>query len=148
MHEGGPDDVGGADGHPGVNLPGTVAELRAVFDRYEDALVANELDVLDVLFWPSPLTVRYGIADVQHGGEAVVAFRRALARQTAPRRLHDTVVQTFGPGFGVVATEFTLEDGTEGRQSQTWVRFTDGWRVVAAHVSIGPASTGADAHDP
>jgi hypothetical protein len=127
--------VPGAGG--AVNDPGVVAELRAVFERYEAALVANEVDVLDELFWPSELTVRYGIADVQHGGAAVARFRRALARQTAPRVLHDTVLRTFGASYGVVATEFTLEDGTEGRQSQTWVRFDAGWQVVAAHVSLG-----------
>jgi hypothetical protein len=120
------------------------AELRAVFDRYEAALVGNDLERLDELFWSSELTVRYGVADVQHGGEAVARFRRSLDRQTAPRRLHDTVVQTFGSAFGVVATEFTLEDGVEGRQSQTWVRFAEGWRVVAAHVSLDPARAGTD----
>ena len=120
-----------------VNDPLVVAELRAAFERYERALVANDLDLLDELFWSSPLTVRYGIADVQHGADSVSRFRRALTRQTAPRQLHGTVVRTFGPACGVVATEFTLEDGTEGRQSQTWVRLAEGWRVVAAHVSLG-----------
>jgi hypothetical protein len=122
-----------------VNRPEVVAELRAVFDRYEAALVGNDVDLLDELFWASPLTVRYGLADVQHGAEEVARFRRGLARQTAPRELHDTVVRTFGTDAGVVATCFTLEDGREGRQSQTWVRFPPGWRVVAAHVSLAPA---------
>ncbi len=156
VSEGGPVGANGAGAgdadDPGapfeVDDPATAAELRAVFDRYEAALVANEREVLDELFWPSRLTVRYGVADVQHGGGAVARFRRSLARQTAPRRLHDTVVQTFGPTFGVVATEFTLEDGTEGRQSQTWVRFAAGWRVVAAHVSIGTLPAGARTSDP
>jgi hypothetical protein len=121
-----------------VNRPEAVSSLRAVFDRYEAALVANDVDLLDELFWASPLTVRYGIADVQHGADEVARFRRGLVRQTAPRRLHDTVVRTFGTDTGVVATGFTLEDGTEGRQSQTWVRFPAGWRVVAAHVSLAP----------
>jgi hypothetical protein len=121
-----------------VNDPTVVAELRAVFEAYEAALMANDVDLLDELFWVSPLTVRYGIADVQHGADEVARFRRSLTRQTPPRRLHDTVVQTFGASSGVVATEFTLQDGTEGRQSQTWIRFPPGWRVVAAHVSLGP----------
>jgi hypothetical protein len=124
-----------------VNHPGTAAELRAVFERYEAALLANDVDLLDELFWASPLTVRYGIADVQHGADEVARFRRGLVRQTGPRVLHDTAVRTFGTDAGVVATQFTLDDGTEGRQSQTWVRFSDGWRVVAAHVSLAPGSS-------
>jgi hypothetical protein len=120
-----------------VDRPEVVAEMRAVFERYETALVANDLDVLDELFWKAPGVVRYGLADVQHGWDEVSRFRRGLDRQTPPRRLVATVIRTFGADLAVVATEFeSLEDDTvRGRQSQTWVRFPEGWRIVAAHVS-------------
>jgi uncharacterized protein (TIGR02246 family) len=128
-----------------VNDEATVTEVRAVFERYEQALVANDVDTLDALFWPSPLTVRYGLADVQHGFEAVAAFRRGLPRQTPPRTLRNTVIRSFGPDVAVVFTEFVPEaaDGEDvapgvGRQSQTWVRFGAGWQVAAAHVSWVP----------
>lgn len=123
--------------HDDVDRPDVVAEMTAVFERYEAALVANDVDVLDELFWKAPGVVRYGLADVQHGWDEVSDFRRALDRQTPPRRLHGTVVRTFGADLAVVATEFTSleDDGVGGRQTQTWVRFPEGWRVVAAHVS-------------
>lgn len=121
-----------------VTLAPVVAEVLATFERYESALVGNDVDVLDELFWRSPMTVRYGVADVQHGWNDVSSFRRGLAQQTFPRRLERTVVTTFGPDVAVVATEFVPLDAPSprGRQSQTWVRFAEGWRVVAAHVSL------------
>jgi hypothetical protein len=130
-----------------VDLPDVVAEVRAVFARYEAALLANDLDVLDELFWDSPATVRYGFADVQHGFAEVTAFRRSLPRQSAPRRLVHTVITTFGHDVATVWTQFVFDErGQEapdghgmaarvGRQSQTWARVDGGWRVVAAHVS-------------
>ena len=125
------------DAMPEVNRPAVVAEVRAVFDRYEAALVANDVDVLDELFWHSPHTERVGIADRQHGFEEVSAARRALARQTPPRTLHDLVITTFGDDVATITTEFVPDDGATpvGRQSQTWIRFAQGWRVVSAHVS-------------
>jgi hypothetical protein len=120
-----------------VNRTDVVAEVRAVFMRYESALVANDLDVLDELFWDSPNTERFGLADRQHGSADVSAHRRALPRQTPPRALRDLVITTFGDHTAVVSTEFVPDDGDSptGRQSQTWIRFPEGWRVVAAHVS-------------
>jgi hypothetical protein len=119
-----------------VNRPDVLAEVTAVFERYEAALLANDVDVLDELFWDDPATLRYGFAETQHGFVAVSAFRRSLVRQSAPRRLVDTIVTTFGTDVATVNTEFSL-DGTDriGRQSQTWVRRDGGWRVVSAHVS-------------
>ena len=127
---------------PAINRPEVVAEVRATFDRYEAALVANDLGVLDELFWASPHTERVGLADRQHGFDEVRAHRRGLARQTPPRALRDLVVTTFDDHTAVVTTEFVPDDGASpvGRQSQTWLRFPDGWRVVAAHVSW-PAPT-------
>jgi hypothetical protein len=120
-----------------VNRTDVVDEVRAVFLRYEAALVANDLDVLDELFWASPHTERVGLADRQHGSAEVSAHRRSLPRQTPPRTLRDLVITTFDDHTAVVTTEFVPEDGGTpiGRQSQTWIRFPEGWRVVAAHVS-------------
>jgi hypothetical protein len=121
-----------------VDRPEVVAELRAVFERYEVALVANDLDTLGELFWDDPRTERVGLGDRQHGYRAVQAARAGLPRQTPPRALRDCVITTFGDDMGVVTTEFVTDDPSIplGRQSQTWVRFPQGWRVVAAHVSV------------
>lgn len=122
---------------PEVNRPDVVAEVRAVFERYEAALLANDLDVLDELFWQSEHTERIGLRDRQHGFATVRAARRALPRQTPPRTLRELVITTFDDCMAVVTTEFVPDDGATpvGRQSQTWVNFAEGWRVVGAHVS-------------
>ena len=119
-----------------VNLPDVVAAVRAAFERYEAALVANDLATLDELFWDSAETVRYGFADVQHGFAEVSAFRRSLPRQTAPRTLLRTSITTFGSDAAAVTTEFVLDgEARVGRQSQLWIRMADTWRVASAHVS-------------
>ena len=119
-----------------VNRPEVVAEVTEVFERYERALVANDVDVLVELFWDSDLTVRYGIDEAHQGHGAIAAYRREQAMATPPRDLRDTVVTTFGDDVAVVDTEF-LPHGSDavGRQSQTWIRTTEGWRVASAHVS-------------
>lgn len=123
--------------------PAVVAEVQAAFARYEAALVANDLDTLDDLFWHDERTVRIGLDDRQDGFTAVSAFRRSQARQTPPRTLRNTSILTFGDDVAVVTTEFVPTDGSpEGRQSQTWIRFADGWRVVAAHVSFAASPSG------
>jgi len=123
--------------NPPLNLPEVHAEVCTVFARYEDALVNNKLDVLDELFWPSEHTVRYGVGENLHGIEAIRAFRQARPSQGLARTLHHTVITTFGRDFATAMTEFRREGGTKlGRQSQTWVRTPEGWRVVAAHVSL------------
>jgi hypothetical protein len=120
-----------------VNLPDVLAELTAVFERYEDALVHNKVDVLDELFWPSALTVRYGVGENLRGIEAIRAFRAARPSTGLARTLSNTVLTTYGRDFGTAMTEFQREGSAKtGRQSQTWVRFPAGWRVVAAHVSL------------
>jgi hypothetical protein len=120
-----------------VNLPEVHAELCAVFMRYEDALVNNRLDVLDELFWHSQHTVRYGAGENLVGIDAIRAFRAARPTVGLARSLQHTVITTHGTDFGTAMTEFRREGGTKlGRQSQTWVRFPEGWRVVAAHVSL------------
>jgi hypothetical protein len=126
---------------PSVNEPAVVASVLATFERYEAALLANDLDALDHFMWRDPRVVRVGIDDRQDGFAAISAFRRSLARQTPPRVLRDTVVVVFGDDTAVVTTAFVPSDGSpEGRQSQTWVRMPEGWRIVAAHVSTAMSS--------
>ena len=120
-----------------INLPEVLAELTAVFARYEDALVHNKVEVLDELFWNSPLTIRYGVAENLIGFEAIQAFRAARPAAGLDRRLTNTVITTYGQDFATAMTEFHRDGSTRvGRQSQAWVRMPQGWRVVAAHVSV------------
>ncbi|MEW5881346.1 MAG: oxalurate catabolism protein HpxZ [Pseudomonadota bacterium] len=120
-----------------VNLPDVLTEVRAAFARYEDALVNNRLDVLDELFWSSAHTVRYGVAENLVGIDAIRAFRAARPAHGLARTLQRTVITTFGRELATAMTEFRREGSPKlGRQSQTWVRFLEGWRVVAAHVSL------------
>ena len=121
---------------PVINLPDVLAEVTQVFARYEDALVNNRIDVLDELFWPSAQTVRYGVAENLVGIDAIRAFRAARPAAGLARALMRTVITTYGRDFATAMTEFAREgQPASGRQSQTWVRFAEGWRVVAAHVS-------------
>jgi hypothetical protein len=120
-----------------INLPDVHAEVTAIFERYEDALVNNRVEVLDELFWPSEHTVRYGVAENLLGIEAIRAFRNARPAQGLKRTLQNTVITTFGRDCATAMTEFQREGGNKvGRQSQTWVRLPAGWRIVAAHVSL------------
>jgi hypothetical protein len=120
-----------------INIPEVLAEMSAVFARYEDALVTNKVDVLDELFWDSPLTVRYGAGENLIGIDAIRAFRIARPAAGLARSLANTVITTHGRDFATAMTEFRRDNSTRcGRQSQTWVRMADGWRVVAAHVSV------------
>ena len=120
-----------------INLPDMLAEVTAVFARYEHALVNNLVDVLDELFWNSPHTVRYGAAENLIGIEAIRAFRAGRPAIGLARRLSNTVITTYGRDFATAMTEFQRGGSVrQGRQSQTWVRMRKGWRVVAAHVSL------------
>ena len=120
-----------------INIPAIHAEVSAVFARYEDALVLNKVDVLDELFWTSEHTVRYGVAENLVGIEAIRAFRAARPSVGLMRTLQNTVITTYGRDFATAMTEFRREGGNKlGRQSQTWARMPEGWRVVAAHVSL------------
>lgn len=120
-----------------INIPEVLAEVTAVFARYEDALVNNRIEVLDELFWTSEHTVRYGGGENLVGIEAIRAFRSARPVTGLARSLANTVITSYGRDFATASTEFYREgDARTGRQSQTWVRFVEGWRVVAAHVSL------------
>ncbi len=120
-----------------LDLPEVVAEVRAAFERYEQALVSNDVAVLDELFWRDPRTVRYGATENLYGYEQIAAFRQARPAQGLARTLRNTVITTHGRDFATVWTEFTRPGVRRiGRQSQVWVRRPEGWRVVAAHVSL------------
>jgi len=119
-----------------IDDPHALAELRIAFDRYEVALLANDLATLDDLFWNDQRVVRFGFDDCQHGYGEVSAFRASLVRQSPPRRLSRVTMTTFGPDVAVVAAEFAPEGSTAvGRQSQTWARVEGQWKVVHGHVS-------------
>ena len=120
-----------------VNLPDVVAEVEAAFRRYEKALVTNNVTVLDELFWRSPHTLRYGAAENLYGWEQIASFRAGRSPAGLARTLHNTVITTYGRDMATANTEFRRETTTKtGRQSQTWVRMPEGWRIVAAHVSL------------
>ena len=122
---------------PEINLPDVVAEVQAQFRRYERALVGNDVAELDALFWNSPHTLRYGATENLYGYEAICAFRAARPALGLARTLLKTVITTFGRDFATANLEFQREGNPKtGRQSQTWMRTADGWRVVAAHVSL------------
>lgn len=121
-----------------VNLPAVVAEVEAAFARYEAALVGNDVAVLDELFWDGPHTIRYGIGENLYGPAEIAAFRAARSPAGLARRLSRTVITSYGCDMAVAATLFHRDGapGRVGRQMQTWARMPEGWRVVAAHVSI------------
>lgn len=120
-----------------INRPDVLAEVTAAFERYEDALVNNKVDVLDELFWNSPHTLRYGATENLYGYAAIQAFRAGRSPAGLMRELGRTVITTYGRDFATANTEFRRAgSATVGRQSQTWVRTPAGWRVVAAHVSL------------
>jgi hypothetical protein len=120
-----------------INLPDVLIEVTAAFDRYEQALVGNDVAVLDELFWSSPHTLRYGVTENLYGYDAICAFRAARPAQGLARTVLKTVITTYGRDFATANIEFQRGTGAPpGRQSQTWMRTPDGWRVVAAHVSL------------
>lgn len=120
-----------------INLPAVVAEVTMAFARYEAALVNNQVDVLDELFWDSPHTLRYGAGENLYGYDAIRAFRAGRSPQGLARRVLRTAITTYGHDFATTNIEFQ-RDGSDriGRQSQTWMRTPKGWRVVSAHVSL------------
>jgi hypothetical protein len=124
-----------------TNLPDVKAEVEAAFAAYEAALVSNDIETLQRLFWDSDLTIRYGIAENLYGYDNIGAFRAARSPVGLARTTSRTVITTFGRDFATASTLFHRDTapGTIGRQMQSWVRTPDGWRVVAAHVSVIPA---------
>ena len=121
-----------------VDLPDVLAEVTGQFARYEAALVGNDVTVLDELFRADARTLRYGIGENLYGYDAITAFRAARSPAGLMRRTENTVITTYGRDTAVASTLFYREStpGRVGRQMQTWVRFPEGWKIVAAHVSI------------
>src|SRR5438477_6934422 len=121
-----------------IDLPEVLAEVTAAFDRYEKALTTNDVTMLDDTFRVDPRTIRYGGTENLYGYEEIAAFRAARSPVGLARTLSKTVITTYGRDFAVASTLFRRPSmaGKVGRQTQTWVRFPEGWRVVAAHVSV------------
>ena len=123
---------------PEIDIPEIVAEVGAAFQRYEVALNANDVAVLDELFWNNPLTLRYGIGENLYGYAQIAAFRSGRSPAGLARRIKGTVITTYGRDMATANTLFERDSapGKIGRQSQTWMKTPAGWRVVAAHVSL------------
>ena len=120
-----------------INIPEVLAEVTAQFARYEQALTGNDVAVLDELFWNSPHTLRYGAGENLYGYEQIAAFRAARPSQGLAREVLRTAITTYGRDFATANIEFRRSGSPRtGRQSQSWVRMPEGWRVVAAHVSL------------
>ncbi|MGB7803142.1 oxalurate catabolism protein HpxZ [Buttiauxella sp.] len=120
-----------------IDRPAIVNEVSDAFYRYEQALITNDIAVLDELFWSDPRTVRYGASENLYGIDEIRAFRNARSSQGLDRILQNTTITTYGDDMAVACTEFTREGSDKiGRQMQTWVKFPYGWRIVAAHVSV------------
>lgn len=121
-----------------IDLPDVLAEVGAAFARYEAALVGNDVAVLGELFRDDPRTLRYGMGENLYGYDAIQAFRGARSPVGLMRRTARTVISSYGRDTAVASTLFYRDSlpGKVGRQMQTWVRFAEGWRIVAAHVSI------------
>lgn len=121
-----------------IDLPDVVVEMRAAFERYETALVNNDVETLNALFRDDPRTIRYGSAENLYGYDEIKAFRGARSSAGLARVLSNTVITTYGRDFAIASTLYhrATQPGKTGRQMQSWVRFSEGWRVVAAHVSL------------
>lgn len=121
-----------------INLPDVKAEVDALHDRYEAALMANDTDTLQALFWNSPNTIRYGIGETLYGWEEIGAFRSARSPVGLARTTSRTRITTYGRDYATASTLFERASlpGKIGRQMQTWARMPEGWRIVAAHVSV------------
>ena len=121
-----------------VDRPEVVKEVKEVFERYERALMSNDVETLNALFSNDPRTIRYGVAENLYGHSEISSFRAARSPVGLARTLSRTMITTFGRDFATASTMFhrPTAPGKIGRQMQTWVRFNDGWRIVAAHVSV------------
>ncbi len=128
-----------------IDLPEVVAEVTQAFERYEKALVTNDVDTLDALFHDDARTIRYGANEILYGYGEIAAFRAARSPVALGRTLSRTVITTYGRASAVASTlyERPSAPGKLGRQMQTWVKFPQGWRVVAAHVSLMDAASEA-----
>jgi hypothetical protein len=125
-----------------VNLPEVVAELQELYPRYEQALVTNDVETLVAMFWASPQVMRFGVTENLYGHEELEAFRKSRPAANLARTVKRLEIVSFGRDFGSITLEFerdTAKGIVRGRQSQIWVRFPQGWRIVSAHVSLLPS---------
>jgi hypothetical protein len=118
-----------------INNPQALAEVSEAFQRYQDAIISNDVAVLNELFWNDPLTLRYGAGENLYGHAAIAGYRSARDPATLAREETKRVVTTYGRDYATTNIEFTRQ-GKNGRQSQAWVKMPEGWRIVAAHVSM------------
>jgi hypothetical protein len=126
-----------------INAPEVVAELRALYPRYEEALVSNDVDTLVAMFWAGPQVMRFGVAENLYGPEELEAFRKSRPNANLARTVTRLDIVTFGYNFASITLEFERAAGAgkiRGRQSQMWVRLPEGWRIVQAHVSLMPSA--------
>jgi hypothetical protein len=131
-----------------INIPEVVAEVTAAFQRYEHALVKNDVEVLDSLFWHNPNTLRFGIAENLYGYDAIASFRGSRPPMDLTRELRNTKIVSYGRDFATANTEFQrVGSSMTGRQSHVWIRTGEGWRIAAAHVSLMPAAPRGAMHD-
>ena len=129
-----------------INKPEVVAEVRRAFDAYEAALMANDTATLDALFWDHPAVIRYGVAEVLKGKPAIRAFRQGRAVKDLARTLTDVVITTYGDDMATAFCEYRRTgSGMAGKQSQTWLKTAEGWRITAAHVSLAQHASVAEA---
>ncbi|MFV0243518.1 MAG: oxalurate catabolism protein HpxZ [Qingshengfaniella sp.] len=120
-----------------INLPAQLATLTAACDAYEDALMRNDLEAMDALFWARDQTIRYGVGENLYGIDEIRAFRKTRSGGSPQRRVLRREITTYGGQMGTCNLEFQREGSDRiGRQSQTWLRTAAGWKVVAAHVSF------------
>jgi Protein of unknown function (DUF3225) len=120
-----------------INIPAVLAEVTAAFERYETALVTNDVATLDAIFWRSPHSMRFGITENLYGYDAIANFRSNRPAINLARTLMNTTITTYGRDFATANTEFRRPGAPlSGRQSHVWVRTDEGWRIVAAHVSL------------
>jgi len=124
-----------------VNLPEVLAELRELYPRYEQALVYNDVETLVAMFWASPEVMRFGVTENLYGHDELEAFRKSRLATNLARTVKRLEIVSFGHDFASITLEFerdTAKGKLLGRQSQVWVRFPQGWRIVSAHVSLLP----------
>ena len=122
-----------------INDPAAVAELEALYPLYEAALMANDAETLTRMFWASPHAMRFGVTENLYGIEEIEAFRKGRSPANLARNVRRLDILAFGRDFGSITLEFERNVNGQvisGRQSQVWVRFPEGWRIVSAHVSV------------
>jgi hypothetical protein len=127
-----------------INDPAVLAELHALHDGYEAALMSNNVEKLSAFFWSTPEALRFGVSESLYGADEIDAFRKARSAVDLAREVDNLKIVAFGNGFGTITLEFQRRSAgmlRHGRQTQVWVRFPEGWKIVSAHVSFTPSST-------